>query len=195
MLYFSGRLNFILLFGGSKDLHITLKAEWLVLTLKRPSYQPIGAQILPRSVSEWGSAIRLGLFPLTRLLTLFTPSLLMEPSVQPIWVVIPGRRWLVLTPPCSKIARKKGSMPWVEKLTAGWESVSLQLTLTGATLIGLGSDSAWTDSEIPYHHVESEHLPVLIMGTNSLQHLDTSWFNRKELWFFFYHEEDKRIVI
>lgn len=40
------------------ELYTTLKAERLVSTLKKPSDQPIGVQILPRSVSELGSGIK-----------------------------------------------------------------------------------------------------------------------------------------
>ena len=78
------------------------------------------------------------ILPLTKPLTLFTLSLLMESFVQPIWVVIPGRCWLVLRAPWNKTAIEKGSMPFVAKIlptqffTAERESGSLQVTETGA---------------------------------------------------------------
>ena len=143
-LFFREHSASILHFGVTET-HTTLQVARQVLTLKKQSYQPTGVQVLPRSVSEWGSEIRLGLFFKIRLPPLFTPSSPTERSVQPAWVVIPGRRWLVLRAPYSATAIEKGLMLFAAEkvILPKQESVSLETTKTTAAAASPESDSAW----------------------------------------------------
>lgn len=123
-------------FGATKR-PIILKEGRLVLTCKRPSYQPTGTCRSPRSVLAWRSLERKPpiLSRLTKRLTRCTHSSLTGSSAPHHWAATGGKRYLVQKIPCSSTVTGRALMHTVA--IPRQESVFLVTTKTTATPVTL----------------------------------------------------------
>ena len=96
--------------SGATKSTLTSQEARLDLTITRPSYQPTGVHLSPKSVLEWRSANRSTSFSSTSMPTLCTHWSLTGNTAPPHLVVTRGRRWLVHRPPYSLTVTRKGSM-------------------------------------------------------------------------------------
>ena len=105
-LSFRERSNTSLIYGPARMNTISLVVR-PDLTHRKPNCRLTGKQISLKFVWVWELVIRQTLLPSTNKAVLSTPSLLMEHITQPLWVVITGRRWLVLGLPCSSTVTER----------------------------------------------------------------------------------------
>ena len=94
---------------GATWMNTTLLRGWVALTNKRQSYQLIGKQNSPKSVSVWRTAKKLTSSSLQRRQTRCIPWSPMGNTAQPCWVVTIGSHCLTLAPHFNANATRKGS--------------------------------------------------------------------------------------
>ena len=151
----------------------------LGLTHKRPSYQPTGAHLSPRSALEWRSATRPSTLSSTRTPTLCTHWSLTGITVLPHCAVTCGTRWLAHTLPCSTTVTRKGSMLWIPVSIRRQESVSLVTTEMTVAVVIPESGLVQEDILMIPTRVETRHNTRQIMETNTSKPWVTFWCSDK----------------
>ena len=174
---FRKRLITILISGMTRISTTVLEAR-LGLTHKRPSYQPTGTHLSPRSALEWRSATRPSTQSSTRTPTLCTHWSLTGITVLPHCAVTCGRRWLAHTLPCSTTVTRKVLMLWLLPVSIRKQE-SVSLVTTTAPLVTPESGLVQEDILMTPTRVETRHNTHQIMETNIWKPWVTFWCSDK----------------
>ena len=120
---------------------LTLTAERLGLTRKRPTFPPTGTHLSPKFASVWRSTTRSILFKSTRAPDPCIHWSLTENTVLLHWVVARGFHWLPLVPPLMTTVTKKGSTSSAPGKSAPKQESAFLVTMKTTVLLvtpGLG---------------------------------------------------------